>query len=448
MPKRPKTPDSGPEEFKILAVYRPYPPNADLEYESEREDFVSWIVQCLGDSSLLLGIAWKPKSARTAIIYVAKSLPNWRRILGEHRWEDAFLPETTGPAFKDHTSQIFYCSLSTHRVVEKNGWKTVFFRPREVDQMFHPVCKTPYPPTTWCSTPLPDVTNAPIYNELPLNLFPDKPVPAPKPVVGSDKWLSTKAVPGAGNGTGPSQSKGAWGKPLSNSVKGASISASSSASTTSSAPSSRNGPASPPAKNAWNTSTAPNARSVLPAPRASNNTPTSSVTSAATTWSGTSVTTAYTSLYTPTSAADSDEDDEVTMSRLGSSMAATTITSIFDQPSGQTIDETAKTTVLSGDGSEVDLWAAEEANKKEESVLKCPTHGKGICNRSVCPDIVPYLKSLGLDYNTVKAGGGGPSNVYSLERERKQMEEDKNSRKGRPIQGQRGHRKNPASGRW
>lgn len=44
------------------------------------------------------------------------------------------------------------------------------------------VCVKPYPPTRWCPAPEPDVTNARWFRDLPLDLFPDKPKPAPKPV--------------------------------------------------------------------------------------------------------------------------------------------------------------------------------------------------------------------------------------------------------------------------
>lgn len=116
------------------------------------------------------------------LAYVNKGLSDWRQVLGEHKWSEAFRPGTVPPSDAHRVSRVFYSKYSTHREAEKAGWKVKYITNEFVTEKVYDICAKPYPPTSWCPTPELDRTNDSWVRALPADLFPDAPQPAPKPV--------------------------------------------------------------------------------------------------------------------------------------------------------------------------------------------------------------------------------------------------------------------------
>ncbi|EIW54089.1 uncharacterized protein TRAVEDRAFT_132006, partial [Trametes versicolor FP-101664 SS1] len=58
----------------------------------------------------------------SVIIEIDESFPDFKRLLGEHRWSEFLVdPRDEGR----YVSKVFYCTYSTDRDVQKNGWKRV-----------------------------------------------------------------------------------------------------------------------------------------------------------------------------------------------------------------------------------------------------------------------------------------------------------------------------------
>ena len=118
--------------------------------------------------------------------------PDWRRLLGEHRWSECFHPQHVPPDAKNRCSRIYYATAATHRQTEKQGWKTRYLFDDDVmGPEIHPeICVPNYPKTHWCATPEVDITNKSWFKQLPVDLFPDRPVAPSKPVRTYLSWSS------------------------------------------------------------------------------------------------------------------------------------------------------------------------------------------------------------------------------------------------------------------
>lgn len=167
----------------------PYPPQANLELDTEQADFVSWIGACLGSPDFLIAIGYKPKvcfllcpdsicpshgpkTPNLVLIEISNKFQDWHRILGEHAWHKVFRHLAIGDECR--SSQIFYASHRNHREAEKSGWKFLFLADSFIKaNYFANICNTPYPPSTWCPVPSLDQTSYTVCRRIPMSLFPD-----------------------------------------------------------------------------------------------------------------------------------------------------------------------------------------------------------------------------------------------------------------------------------
>lgn len=112
--------------------------HANMELLGELKECVFWLASCIGPDALL-AVFNKPsvrpfpflinadlivihpalQSPNMIIIEVERSFDSWNSLLGEHKWGE-FLRNPTFEE-KDRVSQIFYCTLTTGRKVQKNG---------------------------------------------------------------------------------------------------------------------------------------------------------------------------------------------------------------------------------------------------------------------------------------------------------------------------------------
>ncbi|TCD69395.1 hypothetical protein EIP91_007742 [Steccherinum ochraceum] len=207
MPARPRTPSPGPDEPRYLTVVSPYPLHANMELLGDLKQCVYWLATCM-DSDPLLAVFHKPSAPNMIIIEVDRSFNDWDSLLGEHKWID-FL-RSPSQEDKDKVSQIFYCTFSTGRQVQKHGWlrKDVQSEWFDVWKRNNKIVKYPYPKSSYCATPPEDKTNAPLCRPLPVKSFPPPP-PVRLPPVGSPEWLKLKEAEGK---TPSMAAKGAWGK--------------------------------------------------------------------------------------------------------------------------------------------------------------------------------------------------------------------------------------------
>ncbi|KAK2462776.1 hypothetical protein APHAL10511_005167 [Amanita phalloides] len=189
MVKRVKTPEA-PEVAKYYTCCHPYPNNADFEEPTDYITFARWISNILRSTDYLHAIYYKPKARGKVIFAVDKTYQRPERLLGEHRWNE-FLkkPQRDEVELK---SQIFYCTYSTDREVQKYGWKDIsvdgyFFTNFGIDKWF---TKVPYPAPHWCRSPVENPTEKPLCRPLPSAQVPRPQPSAPpqRPVVGSSDW--------------------------------------------------------------------------------------------------------------------------------------------------------------------------------------------------------------------------------------------------------------------
>ncbi|KAL4071339.1 hypothetical protein V8B97DRAFT_1870991 [Scleroderma yunnanense] len=210
MPKRIPTPPPGDDEPKYLSVVHPYAREGycNMELQQDRQDFARWVACCI-DKDAFFAVFHKPSARDTVIIEVNRDCPHLDRILGEHRWSE-FLRKPSSDE-KDRVTQVFYCSYNTGRMVQKYGWKRIY-----VDETWfiawspnNSLITYPYPTTHFCDVPVEDATNHPICRPLPGATKPPEPevIKAPKPVVGSVAWHTTKATPATSGATPKSTSK-------------------------------------------------------------------------------------------------------------------------------------------------------------------------------------------------------------------------------------------------
>ncbi|KAI9568903.1 hypothetical protein HD554DRAFT_2096586 [Boletus coccyginus] len=196
MPKRIPTPPPADDEPKYLTVVHPYAISGtcNMELRKDREDFARWVACCINKDAFF-AIFHKPSSRGMVIIEITRDYPHFDRILGEHRWSE-FLQKPTKEE-KGRATQVFYCTYSTGRIVQKNGWKRI-----DVDEAWFKAwspnngqIKSPYPPTHFCDVPVEDRTNHSLCRPLPGAAKPPPPVQviaAPQPVVGSAAWIQRK----------------------------------------------------------------------------------------------------------------------------------------------------------------------------------------------------------------------------------------------------------------
>ncbi|KAF8157299.1 hypothetical protein K438DRAFT_1861679 [Mycena galopus ATCC 62051] len=199
MPKRMPTPEPGDDEPKYFTVVHPYPLNAHWELEDDYTTCGRWIASCIG-SAPFFAIFYKPSARGQILLEISRDYPEPERLLGEHRWSDFLKKPSAEEAGR--VSQIFYCTYSTGRQAQKDGWKRI-----NVDESWfenrNPVnpdsaIMHPYPPTAWCPLPPEDKTSKPMCRPLPVRVkAPPAPKVAPPPPVvpGSANWVSQKAAP-------------------------------------------------------------------------------------------------------------------------------------------------------------------------------------------------------------------------------------------------------------
>ncbi|KAF8160337.1 hypothetical protein K438DRAFT_1859848 [Mycena galopus ATCC 62051] len=208
MPKRIPTPEPGDDEPKYFTVVQPYPLNANWELPHDYITCGRWIAGCIGPAPFF-AIFYKPSARGQIILEVNRDYPEPERLLGEHRWSEFLKKPNAEEAGR--VSQIFYCTYSTGRQAQKDGWKRI----NVADSWFknwnpvNPVIMNPYPPTVWCPLPPEDKTNKSMCRPLPVAVkAPPAPKAAPAPVVpGSATWVSQKSAPPTNT---PAAMRGAW----------------------------------------------------------------------------------------------------------------------------------------------------------------------------------------------------------------------------------------------
>ncbi|TRM68818.1 hypothetical protein BD626DRAFT_579596 [Schizophyllum amplum] len=195
MPKREKSPETVPDS-KFLAIYKPYPANADMELVEDQIKLTRWIASIV-PNQFLIALHYKPKARGIVIIEISIECQEIGvLLLGEHRWSE-FLRKPKEEELEG-TSQVFYSIYSTLREVRKDGWKQIlvrgdWFKEGEF-RPINPIIVHPYPPTHWCPPLQEDKTNKPICRPLPVQKKPPPPAPL-RQVVGSSSWLGAKQAP-------------------------------------------------------------------------------------------------------------------------------------------------------------------------------------------------------------------------------------------------------------
>ncbi|KIK87928.1 hypothetical protein PAXRUDRAFT_27412 [Paxillus rubicundulus Ve08.2h10] len=213
MPKRIPTPPPAEDEPRYLSVVHPYAigGSCNMELPKDRQDFAGWVACCI-DKDSFLAIFHKPSARNMVIIEVNRCYSDFDRILGEHRWSE-FLQNPTEDE-KERVTRVFYCTYSSGRIVQKNGWKRIDVE----DAWFkawspnNKCIKFPYPKTHFCDVPVEDRTNHPLCRPLPgaVVILPPEMIATPQPVVGSVDWNQSKqdgTLPPA-----PSKPLRAWAK--------------------------------------------------------------------------------------------------------------------------------------------------------------------------------------------------------------------------------------------
>lgn len=209
MPKRIPTPPPGDDEPRYLTVVHPYvlDGHCNMELPKDRQDFARWVACCI-DAKHFYAFFHKPSARDMVIIEIARECPQLDRLLGEHRWRE-FLKRSSEQE-QDQVTKVFYCTYSTGRQVQKNGWKRIYvedawFRTWSPNNHF---ITFPYPETHFCEVPIEDQTNHPMCRPLPGAVKPPPPetLSAPAPVVGSRAWITDKQLPA------PIARAGAWAK--------------------------------------------------------------------------------------------------------------------------------------------------------------------------------------------------------------------------------------------
>ncbi|KAF8515340.1 hypothetical protein BU17DRAFT_67931 [Hysterangium stoloniferum] len=196
MPKRPPTPPPGDDEPKYLTVCYPYPPQLNMEMPGEVIALVRWLACCMGRSQDLYAVFHKPSTSSVVLIEVNRHYPDFRKLLGAHKWSDFVL---NPGVHHDKVTRIYFSTLANVRAVEKAGWKRIFidddwfkgFIPNNHSSITRYI-KYPYPRTTHCDTPTEDHINYKLCRPIPLTLFEIR-LPTPPPVpVGSSAWIAQK----------------------------------------------------------------------------------------------------------------------------------------------------------------------------------------------------------------------------------------------------------------
>ncbi|KAF8342744.1 uncharacterized protein EI90DRAFT_3011230 [Cantharellus anzutake] len=374
MPKRAASPTVA-NDVRVLAVYRPYPVYADLRFESkDAPDFVSWIAACLGDIKYLVAIGWKPNSGSIAIVEISRRFQQWANILGEHKWKDFLLHPDE--AVTGRTSRIYFSSLADHRACEKSGWKfkyldEAFIRTNVQLDLF----RYPYPKSTWCPEPIVDQTNESVCRPLPESLFPGS-APKPKPVLvpGSLSWVQRAET----GGTSRSHPKSQRVEP----------------------------PLSPNLEKG--TPTKPKPQVTSPS-RSSSISSISGVTGLVQEFTIADTLSAY-------DVSSWDEFDD------------TTSTLFEKNPRPDII--TNETTVVQPQPEEnpQNLWEQDNLTERKvyDDLEVCPTH-KVRCKPNICADFSDHMKRHGLDPKHFQLIGG-PSNAYTLQREKELQKQQDGSR--------------------
>ncbi|OSC98475.1 hypothetical protein PYCCODRAFT_1375220 [Trametes coccinea BRFM310] len=62
------------------------------------------------------------QSPGSVIIEIDETFPEFKRLLGAHKWSEFLVDPGDEAAF---VSKIFYCTWNSDRDVQKNGWKRI-----------------------------------------------------------------------------------------------------------------------------------------------------------------------------------------------------------------------------------------------------------------------------------------------------------------------------------
>ncbi|KAI0657782.1 hypothetical protein C8Q70DRAFT_1073583 [Cubamyces menziesii] len=116
MPKRAKTPEI-PDDAKYLTVVHPYPARPNMELEAHRRDFARWIAACI-DPMYFRAFYHKPTSPGSVIVEIDETLPDFKCLLGMHKWSEILVEPRNEAHF---VSRVFYCTWNSDRDVQKNG---------------------------------------------------------------------------------------------------------------------------------------------------------------------------------------------------------------------------------------------------------------------------------------------------------------------------------------
>ncbi|OBZ69908.1 hypothetical protein A0H81_10374 [Grifola frondosa] len=178
MPHRPTTP-TPVDENRFLTIVHPYPLQANMKLQEDREECSRWLARFIPPNALI-AIYYKPRSPSMLIVEIQREVPQLENILGEHTWSE-FL-RNPGDQEKDRVSRLFFCTLGTGRAVQKEGWRRVDIDPawlkdcRPNDELME---KT-YPTTHYCKLLPEDKTRFELCRPLPIKWFPHaEPIASP-----------------------------------------------------------------------------------------------------------------------------------------------------------------------------------------------------------------------------------------------------------------------------
>ncbi|KAF7290015.1 hypothetical protein HMN09_01306300 [Mycena chlorophos] len=245
MPKRPPSPEPGPDEPKYYALTSPYPPHPDFLVDEEVQEVARWIAAAMSggldaddeqdpdgweekDVDKFLALFWKPSSAGTVILEIARSWAHPRRLLGEHRWGE-FLKKPVGD---EHTgaTRVFYSTYNSRRGVQKDGWRKIDVKDAWFCGWSAQRCdyRSPFPLSGWCQPPPEDRTGKAMCRPLPKDIIPPPgtasittptgaaaiplpPTPSTPVVPGSAGWEAHKFAKAQENVLGRGRGRGRGG---------------------------------------------------------------------------------------------------------------------------------------------------------------------------------------------------------------------------------------------
>ncbi|KAF5354356.1 hypothetical protein D9758_010758 [Tetrapyrgos nigripes] len=199
MPKRIPTPPPPDDEPKYLAVWYPYPLNANMEVKEDYIATARWIAQCIGPNPLY-ALLYKPSARGMILLEISRAFTDWGNILGEHRWKEVL----RRPTHEEHprVSRIYDSRYKSGRAAQKEGWKRIDVK----DSWFNDWSfennhfAFPYPGTYWCDRPSEDKTAFDVCHNLDTRFKQPPPAVPDPPKPGSQEWLAQRSAPKVSNG--------------------------------------------------------------------------------------------------------------------------------------------------------------------------------------------------------------------------------------------------------